>query len=124
MPTDSIRVLIVDDERALSSNLSDYLTFRGCRVDRAHGWSDARALLHHVRYDAIVIGVLASNSALAVALAREARDVARASRLIALADALAPIVDERGDPIDFDEVLGRHLPITHLARHLCQYIAV
>ncbi len=123
MPTASLRVLLVDDEHALLSPLSDYLTFRGCRVDRAHGWSDARALIHHVRYDAIVIGVLASGGDHAVAFAREARDVAPRSRRIALADALAPIADEQGVPVDFDDVLGRHLPISHLARHLCQCIA-
>ncbi len=123
MPTASIRVLIVDDERAVLSSLSDYLTFRGCRVDRAHGWSDARALIHHVRYDAAVIGVTPSNNAVAVEFARDARLVADSMRLIALADALAPITDERGNPVAFDDVLGRHLPITHLARHLCQCIA-
>lgn len=116
-------MLLVDDERALLSSLSDYLTFRGCRVDRARGWSDARALVHHVHYDAIVVGVVEANGAIAVAFAREAREVSPGARLIALADALAPIADELGHPIDFDEVLGRHLPIGHLARYLSQCVA-
>lgn len=123
MPTDSNRVLIVDDERAMLANLSDYLTFRGWRVDRAHSWSDARALMHHIRYDAIVVGVLASNRDVAGDFAREARGVAKGARLIAVADALAALTDDDGAPIDFDEVLGRHLPISHLGRHLTQCIA-
>jgi PleD family two-component response regulator len=123
VPSDNIRVLIVDEERALLSSLSDYLIFRGRRVDRAHGWSDARALIHHMRYDAVVIGVLSSNVDRAVAFAREARALDREMRLIAVAEELAPIADEFGNPIEFDEVLGRHLSINLLAEHLCQCIA-
>jgi DNA-binding NtrC family response regulator len=121
------RVLIVDDEDALLFSLSDYLTFRGCRVDCARSVSDASALVHHLDYDAVVVGLNPLNSAVARSFAVEARRRAPHVRLVALAsdatNASSPDPAPRRELDTFDEVLPRHLPIVHLARVLCRCIA-
>lgn len=121
--TELMRVLIVDDESALLFALSDYLTFRGCRVDCAEGMEDARALVHHLHYDAVVVGVNVDNVSKARALATDARRRFPVARLIALATDAAPLSDRGIDLTEFDQVFARHLPIVHLARVLCHSIA-
>lgn len=118
-----MRVLIVDDENALLFALSDYLTFRGCRVDCAEGMEDARALVHHLHYDAVVVGVNVDNVSMARALAVDARRRFPVARLVALATGTAPLSDRGIDLTEFDQVFARHLPIVQLARVLCHSIA-
>ena len=120
---DIMRVLIVDDESALLFALSDYLTFRGWRVDCAEGMADARALVHHLHYDAVVVGVSVLNVANARALALETRRRFPLARLVALAVDTASPSDLGGDLIEFDQVFARHLPIVQLSRVLCRCIA-
>lgn len=123
MTTELVRVLIVDDENALLFALSDYLTFRGCRVDCAEGMEDARALVHHLHYDAVVVGVNALNVASARSLAVEARRRFPVARLVALATDAAALSDNGVDLTEFDQVYARHLPTVQLARVLCHSIA-
>lgn len=118
-----MRVLIVDDENALLFALSDYLTFRGCRVDCAEGMEDARALVHHLHYDAVVVGVNVENVQTARALAIDARRRFPVARLVALATDTAPLSDRGIDLTEFDQVFARHLPTVQLARVLCHSIA-
>ena len=121
--TELMRVLIVDDENALLFALSDYLTFRGCRVDCAEGMEDARALVHHLHYDAVVVGVNVENVQTARALAIDARRRFPVARLVALATDTAPLSDRGIDLTEFDQVFARHLPTVQLARVLCHSIA-
>lgn len=117
------RVLIVDDESALLFALSEYLTFRGCRVDGAEGMSDARALVQHLHYDAIVVGVTPDNLGDACALAYESRLRLPLVRLVALAVESPEGEPNEGSLPGFDQVFARHLPTAQLARVLCHSIA-
>lgn len=117
------RVLIVDDESALLFALSEYLTFRGCRVDGAEGIADARALVQHLHYDAIVVGVSPVNVHDACALAFESRLRLPMARLVALAVECSEGGPNAGALPGFDQVLERHLPTARLARVLCHSIA-
>jgi len=117
------RVLIVDDENALLFALSEYLTFRGCRVDGAEGMVDAQALVQHLHYDAIVIGVRSENVREACALAFESRLRLPLARIVALAFESPSGEPSEGALPGFDLVFARHLPTAQLARVLCHSIA-
>lgn len=55
------RVLIVEDEVALLSAITDYLTVRGYECDSATEAAEAVALLAHVPFDAVVTDVYLSH---------------------------------------------------------------
>lgn len=123
MTTACQRVLIVDDERALLFALSEYLTFRGCRVDGADRVEEARALVHHLHYDAVVVGVTSDNAEAACALAQEARLRLPLVRVVALAHESIDGDPYEGELPGFHDVFARHLPTVQLARVLCHSIA-
>ena len=117
------RVLIVDEESALLFALSEYPTFRGCRVDGAEGMMDARALMQHLHYDAIVVGVTPENIEDACELAYECRLRLPLARLVALAAESPEGEPSEGVLPGFHQVFARHLPTAQLARVLCHSIA-
>ena len=117
------RVLLVDDESALVFALSEYLAFRGSRVDGAEGIEDARVLVHHLHYDAVVVGVNDENLGSAHAFAVETRRRLPLVRLVALAPEPPTGAPRDGELAGFDLVFARHLPTVQLARVLCHSIA-
>lgn len=122
--TDLLRVLITDEERALLFSLSNYLTFRGCLVDCAERFDDARALVRHLHYDAVVFGVPAgSDPARVETLAADIRAQRPGTRVVALA-VLAPGQDHAPPAsLSVDHVIGRNLPLDQLAWSVCSAIA-
>lgn len=73
------RVLLVDDERAVTESLSRYLSARGFIVDQASGCGQAIAALSRGRYDAVLLDIrLGDGSGMDVlhAIRRDRSDVA------------------------------------------------
>lgn len=123
MHTDLRRVLIADGENALLFSLSNYLTFRGCLVDCIEQVEDARALVRHLHYDVVVVGVANDNLATVRLLAQDVRELRPRTRMLALTEDRLSVDATRGVAIDVDQVLGRDLPIEQLARFVCSAIA-
>jgi DNA-binding response OmpR family regulator len=121
--TDLRRVLIADGENALLFSLSNYLTFRGCLVDCIEQVEDARALVRHLHYDVVVVGIANDNLSTVRLLAQDVRELRPGTRMLALAEDRLTVDETRGMAIDVDQVLGRHLPIEQLARFVCSAIA-
>lgn len=124
MHTDLLRVLITDEERALLFSLSNYLTFRGCLVDCAERIDDARALVRHLHYDVVVLGLPeGSDPALAQTLTDDIRTHRPGARVVALAAGHTERDAEGATSLAFDHVIGRHLPLDQLAWSVCSAIA-
>lgn len=124
MHTDLLRVLITDEERALLFSLSNYLTFRGCLVDCAERFDDARALVRHLHYDAVVVGVPAgSDPSQAETLTADIRTHRPGTRVVALAALLPGQGDATAASLAVDHVIGRNLPLDQLAWSVCSAIA-
>lgn len=123
MHTDLLRVLIADRENALLFSLSNYLTFRGCLVDCIEQVEDARALVRHLHYDVVVVGVASDNLATVRQLAQDVRELRPRTRMLALTGEQLTVEQSHDITIDVDQVLGRQLPIEQLARFVCSAIA-
>jgi DNA-binding response OmpR family regulator len=121
--TDLRRVLIADGENAFLFSLSNYLTFRGCLVDCIDVVEDARALVRHLHYDVVVVGVANDNLATVRLLAQDVRELRPRTRMLALTKDRLSVDETRGIATDVDQVLGRDLPIEQLARFVCSAIA-
>lgn len=124
MHTDLLRVLITDEERALLFSLSNYLTFRGCLVDCAERIDDARALVRHLHYDVVVLGLPAGTDPVqAQTLTDDIRAHRPGARVVALATLHADRDTDAATTLAFDHVIGRHLPLDQLAWSVCSAIA-
>lgn len=91
------RILIVDDELALLSAISDYLTGRGYRCECASEVAEAMALLAHIPFDVVVTDVYLSSipQADGFAVISFIRERALASRVIVMtAHDTAQIISE------------------------------
>ncbi|MBK6486903.1 MAG: hypothetical protein IPF98_08545 [Gemmatimonadetes bacterium] len=124
MHTDPLRVLISDEERALLFSLSNYLTFRGCQVDCTERLADAQALVHHLHYDVVVVGLRADELARVRELAADLRGLNHPTRVVALApksvDSESSAMREaRRGLLPVDRVIERDLPLAELARTIC-----
>jgi len=122
------RVLLVDEEDALLFALSEYLSFRGCRVDCARGFDDASALVHHLRYDAVLVTVRDGNAWAAELFSRAVHAVHADTRTFAVPVAEPTAAPARPStyslqPSDFDERVESHRPLALLARKLCHCVA-
>ncbi len=124
MHTDLLRVLITDEERALLFSLSNYLTFRGCLVDCAERIDDARALVRHLHYDVVVLGIPAgTDPGEAQTLTDDIRTHRPGARVVALATLHAEREGDAAATLAVDHVIGRHLPLDQLAWSVCSAIA-
>ncbi len=126
MHTDLLRVLITDEERALLFSLSNYLTFRGCLVDSVERIDDARALVRHLHYDVVVLGLaVGSDTAQAESLTADIRTHRPGTRVVALAAEPQERAGhgEATTTLAVDVVIGRHLPLDQLAWCVCSAIA-
>lgn len=117
------RVLIVDDANSTLFALSQYLTFRGFRVDGAQGMDDACALVRHLYYDAVVFGWDPLDCGGATRLSGEVRRHHVGTKLVALVAESTASFEVNAAMVDADEVLGRHLPTTQLAQLLYHSLA-
>lgn len=124
MHTDLLRVLITDEERALLFSLSNYLTFRGCLVDCAERIDDARALVRHLHYDVVILGIPAGGDTVpAQTLANDIRTHHPGARVVALATGQTEGDTAATTSLAVDHVIGRHLPLDQIAWSVCSAIA-
>ena len=122
--TDLLRVLISDEESALLFSLSNYLTFRGYQVDCTERLADAQALVHHLHYDVVVVGLRADELTRVRELAVELRGLKRPTRVVALAPESfatesAGMREVRRGSLPVDRVIARDQPLDDLAREVC-----
>lgn len=117
-----MRVLIAGRENARLVALSGYLTFRGFIVDHAPDVAEARALLEHINYRALVAGIeLGSSEHSSLAdLLREAKAAPEGPRTVAVVHA-TPMSTEKWPEADL--ILGAELPMPHLASVVCASLA-
>lgn len=121
---DLLRVLISDEESALLFSLSNYLTFRGCQVDCTERLADARALVHHLHYDVVVVGLRADELVRVRELAADLRGLNHPTRVVALAprsvgSESSAMREARRGLLPIDRVVERDLPLAELARMVC-----
>ncbi len=123
MLPDSPRILIVSNghDAALLS-LCDYFTFCGYRVDSADRMDDARALVRHVCYLAVIVAVTPPHPATASFddFLYDVRASHLETRIFAVCD------DEHRKEVegaDVDGIVPHELPIAQLAHHLKHAIA-
>jgi hypothetical protein len=113
---DANRVLIVmNGHDAALLSLYDYFTFRGLRVDCAKRMDDARALVRHVYYHAVIVSTDRSLRRSFAELLNDVRSYNAGSRVLA--------VVRDGDESELDVqgvsgVFSRDVPISQLARVL------
>lgn len=113
---ESQRVLIVTaghDASLLS--LYDYFTFRGYRVDCVERMDDARALVRHVFYHAIIASAVTEMLQSLDEFIYDVRSRHVGSRIFAV---VAEGEREQMKRADVDAMFGRELPISQLARTL------
>ncbi|MEP7382352.1 MAG: hypothetical protein ABI910_11730 [Gemmatimonadota bacterium] len=124
VPTDLLRILITDEERALLFSLSNYLTFRGCLVDCVERIDDARALVRHLHYDVVVVGFAEGcDPAQASSLTDDIRALQLGMRVVALAPEQQILDGQTASSLNVDRVVGRHLPLDQLAWCVCSAVA-
>lgn len=121
MSPESQRILIVTDGHDASLlSLYDYFTFRGYRVDCADRIDDARALVRHVFYHAVIAAVRAPVTAGFGEFLYDVRSRHVGTRILAVCD------DAHRNEVegsDVDGIVPHGLPISHLARLLRHAIA-
>lgn len=117
-----MRVLIAGPGTARLTALSGYLTFRGFTVDHATDVADARALLEHLPYRALVAGIeLGTSEHPQLAdLLRQAKDAPEGPRTVAVVQATPQSVERWPEA---DLILGAELPMTHLVSVVCASLA-
>lgn len=117
-----MRVLIAGRENARLVALSGYLTFRGFIVDHAPDVAEARALLEHIHYRALVAAIeLGSLEHLPLAeLLRRAKAAPEGPRTVAVVQSAATSTEQWPEA---DLILGAELPIPHLASVVCASLA-
>jgi DNA-binding response OmpR family regulator len=117
-----MRVLIAGRENARLLALSGYLTFRGFIVDHAPDVAEARALLEHIHYRALVAAIeLGSLEHPALAeLLRRAKAAPEGPHTVAVVQSAATSTEQWPEA---DLILGAELPIPHLASVVCASLA-
>lgn len=123
MILDPRRVLILGHESPRLFALSGYLTGRGFQVDRARAVEEARALLHHLPYLALVasVNVEHADSPSALLLV-EARTAHLGVRTVALTESAigGGAVPEW---LRADLVIEADLPVAQMGKALCGSLA-
>lgn len=119
MILDPRRVLILGNESPRLFALSGYLTGRGFQVDRARAVDEARALLHHLPYLALVASVNVEHSDSPTAhFLVEARTSHHGVRTVALAESASA-----GAAVPAwlraDLVIEADLPVAQMGMALC-----
>jgi DNA-binding NtrC family response regulator len=111
------RILIVDDELALLSAISDYLTSRGYECECASEVAEALALLAHMPFEVVVTDVYLSPvpQADGFAIVSFIRERALTSRVIVMTAHDTPQVLSEAERLSADLLLSKPVPLTRLA---------
>lgn len=109
------RVLIVTGDDTALFALHEYLSFLGSLVDTTADLDDARALVRHMHYDAVVAAGMPSQAQGLRELAHDLHSRHVGGRLVIVAES-----DETESPAIAagDVVVRRALPISQLARQV------
>lgn len=120
---DPRRVLILGEENARIFALSGYLTGRGYQVDRARAVDEARALMRHLQYHALVTCVnLDRDVSASVELLAQTRLERTGVRTIALT-ASAGLTHTVPPWLSADVVIGSDAPVAQVGKTLCASLA-
>ncbi|MCC6770413.1 MAG: hypothetical protein IT360_04295, partial [Gemmatimonadaceae bacterium] len=97
------------------------------QVDCTERLADAQALVHHLHYDVVVVGLRADELVRVREMAAELRGLDHPTRVVALAprqvDAESSAMREaRGGLLPVDRVIERDLPLAELAHRVCSAI--
>ena len=114
------RILIVDDEIALLSAMSDYLTGRGYDCECASEVAEAMALLAHLQFDVVVTDIYLSSvpQADGFAVVSFIRERALSSRVIVLTAHDTPQIMQESERLAADLFLRKPVPLHRLAAAL------
>ena len=103
------RVLIVDDEDSILFAMKDYLDRDGFRVDAARGANEAKLLLCHRSYEAVVsdLNLDARHSAQGLVLLEHVRSAQPLARTLLLTACGSPEMERRARALGVDAVLDK-----------------
>lgn len=115
------RLLLVDDEPAILIGLRNYFTARGWVVDCALEVEEARALLGHNSYDALIadLRLTPAHGAEGLDIISFARRCSPATRLVLLTAHSSPIVAAEAQRRGAHRVLDKPLSLPDLERAVC-----
>lgn len=109
------RILIVDDERALTSAMSDYLGGRGYACECASEVAEAIELLGHVRFDVVITDIyLSAMQTDGFVLLSFIRENAIPSRVIVMTAHDSPEVVREAERLSADLFIAKPVPMTQL----------
>ena len=109
------RILIVDDERALLSAMSDYLGGRGYACECASEVADAIALVARVPFDVVITDIyLSAMQTDGFELLSFIRDNAIPSRVIVMTAHDSPEVVREAERLSADLFIAKPVPMTQL----------
>lgn len=121
---DPRRVLILGEENARLFALSGYLTGRGFQVDRARVVDEARALMRHLQYHALVTCVdLERGHSPAIELMAQTRLEQNGVRTVALTDCASETSPAQPCWLSADVVIGSEVPVAQMGRTVCVSLA-
>ncbi len=114
------RILIVDDEIALLSAISEYLTGRGFECECASEVAEAIALLAHISFDVVITDVYLSSlpQADGFAVVSFIRDRALPSRVIVMTAHDTPQIIRESERLSADLFLSKPILLNTLAEAL------
>lgn len=111
----TMRILIVDDERALLSAMSDYLGGRGYACECAGDVAEAIALLANARFDVVITDIyLSAMQTDGFEVLSFIRDNAIQSRVIVMTAHDSPEVVREAERLSADLFIAKPVPMTQL----------
>jgi len=111
----TMRILIVDDERALLSAMSDYLGGRGYACECASEVAEAIALLASAQFDVVITDIYFSTMQTdGFVLLAFIRDNAIPSRVIVMTAHDSPEVVREAERLSADLFIAKPVPMTQL----------
>jgi DNA-binding response OmpR family regulator len=112
------RILLVDDDEAVSAPVARYLRNQGWVVDVAGEPEEAQALVVHRRYDLAILDLRLTRvgNAEGLDVARELRRRNEFTSVILLSAYVSPDVEDEAARLGVDALLRKPLPLHDVAR--------
>jgi CheY-like chemotaxis protein len=118
------RVLVADDEEAITQPVARYLRGLGCVIDAAHEPEEAAALVLHRRYDIAILDLQMSRhgGAQGLDVVREIRRRDPWAAVIVLSAFVSPEMETEALRSGADAVLRKPQPLADLARTAFSFV--
>jgi len=112
-----MRLLIVDDEKAILSAMRSYFETRGYAVDGATEREEAEALLAHVKYNCVILDLKLTphNNSDGLEIVRVCRECNPETRIIVLTAYGTPSVEAEARARGADAFIKKPQPLAALA---------